>query len=649
MDYNRQEIGAFRFWCQKVLPAVYDDSLSYYELLCKVIEKLNEVIDQGNDVSEAMEELYGYVNSYFDNLDVQAEIDHKLDEMVEDGSLTQIVNQIFVRLEDEMADVSNEIDSVYDGLAQERNQRIYTDKVLSDRIDEFTHLEEGSTTADSELQDIRAAFNGITYNNAGDAVRGSDTLLWNLEQVNEVDSGLLRFYWYNGSINHDTGAEGSSVGQWIKSDFVPVDYGTSYFKFKTSAVGTVYIMTYDSSKTFIEGIAYTNGLVFSPGSDVAYIKICLRRYDQETIVDPIFGHNFQMFNMSAFGQKRTPISLAGQITTDSLTYLGWEKVQDIPYSKILLFNGNITSSDFADLPHYGKTVTLVKLHPTINGQWETYYDILFASILGDDGPIYDIGYIDWHNVVHWNTIATDENIQNHWNGKVWYAYGTSHTAYVNHVLSNGEVAKGYAAFLPALSGMTCVNKGKGGSGIVPSRHGGLEGDNVYTRVCNITDGKLDADLITIDVLGNDGQNIGEITDVWDEVAGSPSETILGCLAKCLQYLQEHTTAQIVILIPPPMRYNATDPSILYPPESDYAVFWNKKAELVREKCRLYDVACISYNDGCNLGYYRVGHTQDDVDYVGDQIHLVEAGGKNLANFYWSILKNIPLFVKAESE
>ena len=55
------EIGAFRFWCQKVLPAVYDDSLSYYELLAKVIEKLNEVIDRydesGSVINSIIEEL----------------------------------------------------------------------------------------------------------------------------------------------------------------------------------------------------------------------------------------------------------------------------------------------------------------------------------------------------------------------------------------------------------------------------------------------------------------------------------------------------------------------------------------------------------------------------------------------------------------
>lgn len=48
------EVGAFRFWCQKVLPAVYDDSLTYYELLCKVIAKLNEVIEKDNEQSDVI-------------------------------------------------------------------------------------------------------------------------------------------------------------------------------------------------------------------------------------------------------------------------------------------------------------------------------------------------------------------------------------------------------------------------------------------------------------------------------------------------------------------------------------------------------------------------------------------------------------------
>ena len=35
-----------RFWCYKVLPLVYDDSLSYYEVLCKVVKYINDLIAQ---------------------------------------------------------------------------------------------------------------------------------------------------------------------------------------------------------------------------------------------------------------------------------------------------------------------------------------------------------------------------------------------------------------------------------------------------------------------------------------------------------------------------------------------------------------------------------------------------------------------------
>lgn len=59
---NNNNLKSFRMWCQKVLPLVYDDSLSYYEVLCKVVTYLNNVIEGTNGVIDDVEELRNDLN-----------------------------------------------------------------------------------------------------------------------------------------------------------------------------------------------------------------------------------------------------------------------------------------------------------------------------------------------------------------------------------------------------------------------------------------------------------------------------------------------------------------------------------------------------------------------------------------------------------
>lgn len=70
------KVAVFKFWCQKVLPLVYDDSLSYYEVLNKMVVYLNQVIDNINADIDNIEELEDdflllqqYVNNFFDDID----------------------------------------------------------------------------------------------------------------------------------------------------------------------------------------------------------------------------------------------------------------------------------------------------------------------------------------------------------------------------------------------------------------------------------------------------------------------------------------------------------------------------------------------------------------------------------------------------
>ena len=47
-----KEIKPLKYWVQKVLPLVYDDSLSYYEVLNKVVLKLNALIENNNNLPD---------------------------------------------------------------------------------------------------------------------------------------------------------------------------------------------------------------------------------------------------------------------------------------------------------------------------------------------------------------------------------------------------------------------------------------------------------------------------------------------------------------------------------------------------------------------------------------------------------------------
>lgn len=118
------ELKPFRFWCQKVLPLVYDESLSYYELLCKVVDYLNKtmedvdqmIADMGDFqeaykdfityINEQIETLETFVNNYFNNLDVQQEINNKIDAMAEAGYFDNLFNTLF------RTDIINEAGSV---------------------------------------------------------------------------------------------------------------------------------------------------------------------------------------------------------------------------------------------------------------------------------------------------------------------------------------------------------------------------------------------------------------------------------------------------------------------------------------------------------------------------------------------------------
>lgn len=208
-------------------------------------------------------------------------------------------------------------------------------------------------------------------------------------------------------------------------------------------------------------------------------------------------------------------------------------------------------------------------------------------------------------------------VKNHWEGKKWYAYGTSLTS-----ASQGK----YVPYVAELSGLDVVNKGIGGGGIISNTR-------VKDAVMNTTDGKLEADLITLEVGANDAS--APLGEPWDNTA----DTFLGSLTQCINYLLQNTNARIVVMSSPIGRYTTSGGSTeITPDRYKYLERWQG----IRDVCIKCGVHYIGLADESGMGWARLNNNMD-IDYNTDNIHHTDIGGYNLAVYMWSKLKDIPLW------
>lgn len=204
---------------------------------------------------------------------------------------------------------------------------------------------------------------------------------------------------------------------------------------------------------------------------------------------------------------------------------------------------------------------------------------------------------------------------NQWNGKLWYAYGTSMTS-----IKQGK----YVPIVEALSGLNVVNLGIPGGCLTPDGNGK---GNVKHAIMNMDDGKEKADLITLEVLPNEGKTVGNIYDTDDE-------SFCGCFNQCIRYLQENTKAQIVVIIMIGANDRAPETKTLTRniPQFEFA-------QKIEQVAKLNGVPVINAFCEAGFGYARVKARE----YQLDTIHLNDLGGKNMGNFIWSKLKDIPVW------
>lgn len=190
---NYKTLQPFRFWCQKVLPLVYDDSLSYYELLCKVVDYLNKAMEDVDtlhgdvtNLHSAYVELQEYVNNYFSTLDVQEEINNKLDQMATDGTLFNIFSPYVANISqpkvvDNVSEMVNEsytyVLSTNGHIYQYKNGWHDTGLIFSTDIANYLGLKSPSVSDLNQITSAGVYFHGSSNetatNTPNDAIYGN--------------------------------------------------------------------------------------------------------------------------------------------------------------------------------------------------------------------------------------------------------------------------------------------------------------------------------------------------------------------------------------------------------------------------------------------------------------------------------------------
>lgn len=137
------DITPLQFYCHKILPLVYDDSLSYYEVLCKVQQKLNELIENNNELIKQWELYKNEIDKAFG--EYKKQLQAQINEMKEDISAfeeminaeiaafkntvntqlanqTKAINDFKTEVNNRLAQQDTDIQNNYDAMLRAENQ-----------------------------------------------------------------------------------------------------------------------------------------------------------------------------------------------------------------------------------------------------------------------------------------------------------------------------------------------------------------------------------------------------------------------------------------------------------------------------------------------------------------------------------------------
>ena len=345
MDTNNniqkaKNVPPFVRYCSAIIPTMFDDSLSYYEALCalnnflqtNVIDTINNNATVTEEYIRLTNELKEYVENYFENLDVQEEINNKLDEMAEDGTLTTIISSYILPV---FNDYKDEVDSEISGIRTQLSAiesgspiPVASTSDMTDHSKVYVNTTDGKWYYYDTTTSTWTA--GGTYQSTG---IGNGTV----SASSLYDGTLIPKYDYvqNYYIDINNGELKYSQYYEYLEEYIPVSTG-DYLEMTN--IRSNWVALYDSNKDFIIGYGASSdvhdyaGTVNTP--NVAYVRFSFVKGTGDHIckingVEVLHKVNVDWLSIKPSNMDFEPEGLDGSVLID----------ETVTHDKILLSNG----------------------------------------------------------------------------------------------------------------------------------------------------------------------------------------------------------------------------------------------------------------------------------------------------------------------
>lgn len=564
-----ENLKPFPHFCYTIgmLPSSYKTSMTYEEQLiwlCDYLEKtvIPTVNNNGGAVTELQNlfvQLKTYTDNYFNNLDVQNEINNKLDKMASDGTLTSIINNnIFKDINNKVLqnsiDIGKNKEDIKNAITTNSTNVITSDMLTQEVKEQMT----GGSVAVVEENSVAA--NNI-QNNAIDILNLDESLKNNfIKNFKNIDyetnySGFVTYENNNIKLQED-----SSYNYGI----IPLEKDNIYYYSVTNSFlvnGLIVIdnitkkLIFDTKTVTSEGNVKVSG-AFRVNRDnlVAYIQKFAPTNSKYNLFNDKATNITKISNLSLNLTKEN-YSINKLLTIDNYWVSTYSVIGESPLIKTTLNTENESKIDIYKMSKGTKYKIIGKNHYEIAGLAiltenlllsylsqttpQVLNDYQYEFIAPDNGYIVTSYYKEPSGRTVDNTVMSlyDEQ-EKYYDNVNWCTLGDSLT----DKATLGENVKNYTNYISDKLNLNLTNVGLGGTGYAT---GGNKNGEFFNQVNNIPS---NTNLVTLFGSFNDlyvNKSIGTIKD-------NDTNTICGCINKTFDnIINKVPNAIIGVILPTP--------------------------------------------------------------------------------------------------